>query len=215
MAKRDPSSPLKGRAEPYSFARACGYGIWEATRRAGSNPETGQGSKWEARADVQARINWWRTFKQTDEILAEKRALIERELQLVGMANMDDFIALVPSTDLSKIDDLPQDLRSAALEKVHYLPVLDLSRINAMPLAERRAAMAAVKSVKYTDNGPAFELHGKLEALAQLRDMNGLKAPTNVNLNKNDATDWTTAELVAFIAEARGSAERDRAEGGG
>lgn len=199
MAKRDPSTPLKGRAEPYSFARACGYGIWEATRRAGSNPETGQGSKWEARADVQARIAWWRTFKQTDEMLAEKRALIERELQFVGTSNMDDFIALIESP----------------AESGRFMPVLDLSRINAMPLAERRAAMAAVKSVKYTDNGPAFELHGKLEALAQLRDMNGLKAATNVNLNKNDATDWTTAELVAFIAEARGSAERDRAEGGG
>jgi hypothetical protein len=162
MAKRDPSTPLKGRAEPYSFARACGYGIWEATRRAGSNPETGQGSKWEARADVQARIAWWRAYKQTDEILAEKRALIERELQLVGLANMDDFVALIPDN------------------AGRFIPVLDLTKINAMALPERRAAMAAVKTVKYTENGPAFELHDKGGALAQLRDMHGLKGVTKI-----------------------------------
>jgi hypothetical protein len=37
--------------------------------------------------------------------------------------------------------------------------------------------MASVKSIRYTENGPTFELHGKLEALGQLRDMHGFKAP--------------------------------------
>jgi len=158
MAKRDPSKPLKGKAEAYSFARACGYGIWEAARRAGANPETGIGSKFEARADVQARTSWWRTYRQTDEILAEKRALIERELQIIGTASMDDYVSLVPSG-------------------AHVMPILDLTRISEMPPLQRRAAMAAIKTVKYTESGPTIELHGKQEALAQLRDMHGFKAP--------------------------------------
>jgi hypothetical protein len=163
IAKRDPAIPLKGRAEAYAFARACGYGIFESTRRADADPETGMGSKWEGRREVQARIRWWRTFQQTDEILAEKRALIERELQIVGTANMDDFVKLVPSGDV-------------------MLPVLDLTRINALAPPERRAVMAAVKTIKYTENGPTFELHGKNEALAQLRDMHGFKAPAKTEI---------------------------------
>lgn len=164
MAKRDPSIALKGNAEGYSFARACGYSVYESVRRAGSDPETGVGSKWEYRADVQARIAFWRTFQQTDEILAEKRALIERELQLIGMANMDDFVRLVPTGEV-------------------MLPVLDLTKINAMPQPERRAAMAAVKTIRYTENGPTFEMHSKDGALAQLRDMHGFKAPAKTELS--------------------------------
>jgi len=164
-AKRDPSTPLKGRAEAYAFARACGYGIFESTRRADADPDTGMGSKWEGRRDVQTRIRWWRTFQQTDEILAEKRALIERELQLIGTANMDDFVKLVPGGHDS------------------ILPVLDLTKVNAMAPNERRAAMAAVKSIKYTENGPAFEFHSKDGALAQLRDMHGFKAPAKTELS--------------------------------
>ena len=49
-------------------------------------------------------------------------------------------------------------------------------------VAERRAAMAAVKTIRYTENGPTFELHGKLEALAQLRDMHGFKGASKMEL---------------------------------
>lgn len=175
--------PLKGRAERYSFARACGYGIWEASRRAGADPETGQGSKWEARSDVQKRIHFWRTFKETDEMLAEERALIKRELQLIGTANMDDFVTLIPSpSDMERINALPEHERAAAMADVSYLPVLDLSRVNAMPPMERRAAMASVKTIKYTENGPTFEMHSKADALSQWRDMQGFKASTKTEL---------------------------------
>jgi hypothetical protein len=50
-----------------------------------------------------------------------------------------------------------------------------MKRVNAGPI-ERRAAMASVKSIRYTENGPAFEFH-KDAALGQLRDMHGFKAP--------------------------------------
>jgi hypothetical protein len=183
MPKRDPSTPLRGKAEAFSFARSCGYNVREAVVRAGSNPESGVGSKWEYRSDVQARIAWWRTFKQTDEILAEKRSLIERELQIVGFASMDDFVTLVPSGPL-------------------VLPVLDLTRLQALSPAERRAAMAAVKTIRYTESGPTFELHGKLEALAQLRDMHGFKAVTKTAFTDPSGERELTVTWKPALAEA-------------
>ena len=170
-------------AEAFSFARSCGYGVREAVVRAGSNPESGVGSKWEYRSDVRPRIAWWRTFKQTDEILAEKRSLIERELQTIGLANMEDFVKLEPNGDI-------------------MLPVLDLSRVNAMTPLERRAVMAAVKTIKYTESGPTFELHGKLEALAQLRDMHGFKAVTKTALTDPSGERELTVTWKPALVEA-------------
>ena len=54
-----------------------------------------------------------------------------------------------------------------------------------------------------------------INAVRQLAAIEGWNAPTTVNVNKNDASDWTTAELVAFVADARARAERDRAQGVG
>ncbi len=151
----------------YAFERSLGLPPAEACRRAGGKVENGHATKWERSVRVQAWIAHYRALGQTDEMLAAKRQRIEDELQLVAMANMNDFVKLVPASD--KPD-------------ASYLPVLDLSRINEMTDSERRATMAAVKTVKYTENGPTFELHGKLDALAQLRDMHGFKAVTKTAL---------------------------------
>jgi hypothetical protein len=164
------SSVAIERAEPraisvklkaYAFERSLGLPPAEACRRAGGKVENGHATKWERSGRVQAWISYYRSLGHTDEMMAAKRQRIEDELQLVAMANMDDFVKLVPASD--KPD-------------ASYLPVLDLARVNAMSERERRATMAAVKTVKYTENGPTFELHGKLDALAQLRDMHGFKA---------------------------------------
>lgn len=40
--------------------------------------------------------------------------------------------------------------------------------------------------------------------------LEGWNAPTKIDVNKHDSTDWSTAELVAFIADARASLERGR-----
>lgn len=42
-----------------------------------------------------------------------------------------------------------------------------------------------------------------IAAVRQLAAIRGWNAPTNVNLNKHDPTDWTTDELVAFVADAQ------------
>jgi hypothetical protein len=156
---RDIAAPLKA----YAFERSLGIPPAEACRRAGGKVENGTATKWETNKRVQAWIAHYRSLGHTDEMMAAKRERIERELQIVGMANIDDFISLVPSGTT-------------------MLPVLDLTRVNAMSEAERRSILASVKTIKYTENGPTFEMHGKLEALAQLRDMHGFKAPTKVGL---------------------------------
>jgi len=49
-----------------------------------------------------------------------------------------------------------------------------------------------------------------INAVRQLAAIEGWNAPTTVNLNKNVSTDWSTDELVAFVANA--AARLDRGE---
>lgn len=152
---------IDAKRKAYAFERSLGIPPAEACRRAGGKVDNGHATKWERAPAVQKWIAYYRSLGQTEEILAAKRARIEEELQIVGFASMDDFVTLAPAGD-------------------RMLPVLDLSSIGKLPDGERRAALAAVKTVRYTENGPTFELHGKLEALAQLRDMHGFKAVTKI-----------------------------------
>jgi hypothetical protein len=149
----------------YAFERSLGVPPAEACRRAGGKVENGQTTKWERNPRVRAWIAYYRSLGHTEEMMAAKRERIERELQIVATANIDDFVTLVPSGAV-------------------ILPALDLTRLNAMTDLERRLLMAAVKTIRYTENGPTLELHGKNEALAQLRDMYGFKA-----VNKTALTD--------------------------
>lgn len=164
----------------YAFERSLGIPPAEACRRAGGKVENGQATKWERSRGVIAWIAHYRSLGHTEEMLAAKRERIEDELNMVAMANMDDFLIY-------------------AGEGQRKLPVLDLKRVNDLPEMQRRAVMAAVKTVKYTENGPAFELHGKLEALAQLRDMHGFKAVTKTALT--DPSGNGPAEIVVTDAE--------------
>lgn len=194
----DQPREIKPQQKAYAFERSLGIPPAEACRRAGGKVANGHATKWETSARVQAWIGYYRSLGHTDEMVAAKRARIEDELFAVGMANMDDFIALVETQSGAKV----------------VLPVLDLKRLNDMPEAERRTTLAAVKSIKYTENGPTFELHGKLEALAQLRDMHGFKAPTkNEHTGKGggpiETASYTDDErakaLAAFVAKAGGA----------
>jgi hypothetical protein len=164
LSERQPPRDIAEKPKAYAFERSLGIPPAEVCRRAGGNVENGQATKWENNKRVQAWIAHYRTLGQTEEMLTAKRQRLEDELQMVGTANMDDFITLVPSGS-------------------YVVPMLDLTRLQAMSEAERRATMAAVKTVRYTENGPTFEMHGKLEAIAQLRDMHGFKAPAKTELS--------------------------------
>jgi len=154
-----PPREIAAKKKAYAFERSCGLPMAAACRAAGGKVENGDATKWERSRGVQAWIAWYRALPE--ELLAAKRDRVEAELNLIGHANMDDFVTLVPSGS-------------------HMIPVLDLSRIHALPDEQRRSAMAAVKTIRYTEHGPTFELHGKLDALAQVRDMWGMKAPAKV-----------------------------------
>lgn len=164
-----PPRDIAAKPKAYAFERSLGVPPAPACRCVGGKVENGQATKWERNKRVQAWIAYYRSLGHTDEMMAAKRQRVEDELQLVGMANMDDFVSLIPNQAGDS-----------------YLPVLNLARINAMTEGERRAAMAAVKTIRYTENGPTFEMHGKLEALAQIRDMHGMKAPAKIGLGNLD-----------------------------
>ena len=150
---------IAAKKKAYAFERSCGLPMAAACRAAGGKVENGDATKWERSKGVQAWIAWYRALPE--ELLAAKRDRVEAELNLIGHANMDDFVTLVPRGK-------------------RIVPVLDLKRIHALPEEQRRAALAAVKTIRYTEHGPTFELHGKLDALAQVRDMWGMKAPARV-----------------------------------
>lgn len=163
---RDIAAPMKA----YAFERSLGMPPAEACRRAGGKVENGQATKWENNKRVQAWLAYYRSLGCDPERLAAKRERIESELQCIGTANIADFVTLVPT-------GAPHN---------HVLPALDLTRIQKMPELEQRAALAAVKSIRYTENGPTFEFHDKPGALNQLRDMHGFKAPAKTELTGKD-----------------------------
>lgn len=148
-----------GRHEAFARARAILVPLLEAAREAGYSTMTpGNAAKIDRSPKVRERVKF--LTGNTEDVIRRKRERIERELELVASANMDDFVV---------IGD-------------HGLPVLDLTRIRDLPDDERRELMAAVKSVRYTENGPTFELHPKLDALAQLRKINGVDEPEKQRL---------------------------------
>jgi len=178
-------NPLRNyRHELFAQARAICLPLIEAARTAGYDGMTpGNAAKIDRMPKVRARIKY--LIGNTEDAVRAKREAIERELQCVMLANMDDFVIYDGGR-----------------------PALDLSRIAALPEVERRQIMAAVKTVRYTDAGPTLELHGKLEAAAQLRALNGLDAPKRMELTGDrgaplipDVTDEQRAKaLQVFLA---------------
>jgi hypothetical protein len=149
------SQPLRNaRHEVFARARAVLVPLLESARAAGYTEMTpGNAAKIDRTPSVRARIKF--LSGNDEDQIRRKRENIERELGRIAYANMDDFIRV----------------------SARGWPMLDLRRVKKLPDDERRELMAAVKGVRYTENGPAFELHAKLDAIAQLRKMNGLDAP--------------------------------------
>jgi hypothetical protein len=183
---------IKPQLKAYAFERSLGIPPAEACRRAGGKVENGHATKWEQNKRVQAWIGYYRSLGQDDEMIAAKRARIEERLALAAFGNIFDFAEIHGGNEI--------DIDWRAVAASAYAPII-----------------SGFKFDKDTGRLVDFERDSALQALAQLRDMHGFKAPStaNVNVNKTDATDWTTSELVAFVIEARNRAERDRAEGGG
>lgn len=158
---RDPSQPLREKQEAFAFARACGYPINEACRIAGGNPDTGIGSKWDAQPKVKRRIAYIRALGNTDEILAAKRRRVEERLEHAAYGNIFDF------STINKRGD----------------PEIDWPAVKASPFS---VAIAEFVFDKDTGRLTRFKRDDALNAVAQLRDMHGFKAPARTELTAKD-----------------------------
>ena len=234
MLSEPPTPPREIGPQPkaYAFERSLGIPPAEACRRAGGRVETGQATKWEQSRRVQAWIGYYRSLGCTEEMLAAKRQRIEERLELAAYGNIFDFAEIRQASPigwdervnawaayyraLGYQDNIETIAAKRALleQRLELSPQIDWSKVAGSSYG---STISGFKFDKDTGALVDFERDSALAALAQLRDMHGFKAPTNANVtvNKSDATDWTTAELVAFVTEARNRAMRDRAEGGG
>jgi hypothetical protein len=146
---REISSKMKA----YAFQRSLGRAPAEACRHAGGKVENGHATKWERSPRVRAWVEYFRSLGQTEEILAAKRALIEERLSMAANFNLFDF---------STIDEFTKK------------PVIDWSKVADSPYG---AVIAGFKFDKDSGVLTDFERDNALQALAQLRDMHGFKAP--------------------------------------
>jgi len=190
LKTRSPPRDIKPNQKTYAFERSLGIPPVEACRRAGGNVHAGRATTWERSRRVQEWISYYRSLGSDEEMMAAKRARIEERLALAAFGNIFDFSRLDRTGD----------------------PEIDWSKVAESPYA---AVISTFKFDKDTGRLVHFERDDALHAIAQLRDMHGFKAATNVNVNKSDATDWTTAELVAFVIDARNRVIGNRASGDG
>jgi hypothetical protein len=165
----DPVPPREIAAKPkaYAFERSLGIPPAEACRRAGGKVENGQATKWERAPRVQAWIAYYRSLGHTEEILAAKRARIEERLNLAAYGNIFDFAAMVERVVTIQVGE-------ATEERIVQSPVIDWDKVAASPYG---AIVSGFKFDKDTGGLVDFQRDDALQAINQLRDMHGFKAP--------------------------------------
>lgn len=150
---------IAAKPKAYAFERSLGLPPAEACRRAGGKVENGHATKWERMPRVQAWITYYRSLGQTDEMLAAKRARVEQRLELAAYGNIFDFAALVDPRRGVQID------------------------WDAVASSPYGVVVSGFKFDKDTGVLVDFERDNALQALAQLRDMHGFKAPAKTELS--------------------------------
>jgi hypothetical protein len=181
---------IAAKPKAYAFARSIGMAPAAACRRAGGKVENGHATKWERSPKVQAWIEHFRSLGQTEEMLAAKRALIEERLNLAAYGNIFDF---------ANIEDMPvivgRDDEGMPITKLVRQPVIDWEKVAESPYG---AIIAGFKFDKDTGHLTDFDRDNALQALAQLRDMHGFKAPAKINHAGQDGgpieVTWKTAQ---------------------
>lgn len=182
ITETEGSQPLRNaKHEAFARARAVLLPLIEAARAAGFTTMTaGNAAKVDRKPAVRARVCYLCGLEE--QVIREKRAVIERELSRVAFANFDDFVKV------SK----------------RGWPMLDLNKIKTLGEDERRELMSVIKGLRYTEQGPAFELYSKLDAITQLRKLNGLDKPERID---STTRNLTLEKLIGMSYElARGSA---------
>lgn len=165
--------------ERYAQARALGYGIIESGRRAGWSPTSGAASKAEDASSVRDRIAY--LSNATDERIKRQRADMEQLLALRAAGNMDNFVRYE---------------WHGKGKKRRLIPILDLAALADMSQDERREIMAQIETFDHGKYGPKLKLVSPLDAIAQLRKMNGLDQPEK---SQHEVTGKDGAPMIPVI----------------
>ena len=231
MSER-PTPPRDIAAAPkaYAFERSLGIPPAEACRRAGGKVENGQATKWEQNRRVQAWIAHYRSLGCTEEMLAAKRQRIEERLELAAYGNIFDFAEIRQTSpigwdervnawaayyrSLGYQDNIEMIAAKRAMleQRLELSPQIDWSKVAGSSYG---ATISGFKFDKDTGALVDFERDSALQAIAQLRDMHGFKAPSKLEATgKNgaplipDITDEQRAKaLQAFLIKAKQAQE--------
>lgn len=153
----DGSRPLKnGKDEAFCRESIALDSIHKGYEAAGFKRARGNADRKARQPNVFKRLEFLRMEAAKLAGVSLGRVLLEQAR--LAYSNMDDFVRISDSG----------------------LPVLDLTPLKALTDAERRTLMAAVKTVRYTENGPTFELHDKPAVLRDLKKHVGGDAPSKV-----------------------------------
>lgn len=191
------SVPLRNtKHERFAVARAAMFGLLESAREAGYPDMTaGNAAKIDRMPLVRDRIRY--LSGDTVEVVRQLRTKVSGKLHLIRDASMGDFIRMERdpgAVALIKGMEIPENEKLSRIAALPVLPYLDLTRIAQLAPDEQREVLSVVKSVSYTENGPKFELYSPLDALSQLRALNGLDEPNKVAM-KHDVTMHEMARL--------------------
>lgn len=191
------SEPLRApkdidlKRKAYAFERSLGIPQAEACRRAGGDPEHGLATKWEQAAAVQRWVAYYRSLGQTEEMLAAKRQRIEERLSIAAFGNIFEFTEMVERV-------VTVQTKTGSYEEVRAkAPMIDWDAVKASPLAP---IISGFKFDKDTGELVDFERDNALQALTQLRDMHGFKAPTR---NEHTGKDGGPMEVTSDADRAR------------
>jgi hypothetical protein len=168
---------IAARPKAYAFGRSIGMTPAAACRRAGGKVENGHATKWERSAKVRAWVEHFRSLGQTEEMLAAKRALIEERLNMAAYGNIFDF---------------------ATINEMERSPRIDWNKVVDSPYG---VIISGFKFDKDTGVLVDFERDNALQALAQLRDMHGFKAPSKIA--PTDPTGEKPYEMVSDADRVR------------
>jgi hypothetical protein len=151
------SFPLRNRKhEIYARERSLCSSMEVAAQTAGYAPRCGKSSQLEKREDVRARIAF--LTRDDAELIREKRRRIEERLNLAAYANLMDCVEVDQETGKLKL--------------------IDWRLVKDGPLAQVISEFAFDPK---TGELTRFKREDALAAIAQLRDMHGLKAPDRVD----------------------------------
>lgn len=168
----DGSTPLKGKDEIFCREAIALDSIHKGYEKAGFRRARGNADRKARQPNVAKRLEF--LWMEAARLAGVSLGRILAEEARLAFSNMDDFVRI---------------------DAVRHLPILDLSKLEKLPEEKRRELMAAVKTIRYTENGPTFELHDKPGTLRDLKKYLGGDAPSKLAVMNPDGTPITPAAV--------------------